>query len=131
MSLLNWQPEFSVGIDAMDDEHREMMDLINNTYSRLESESDAALIDECLGEIFNVISMHFALEERLMRNSGYTEYAAHKEDHEDLLDQIRDIMEDFDADRVSGAAALEARLSKWFAGHFSTFDARLHGQLKF
>jgi hemerythrin-like metal-binding protein len=71
MSLLQWKPEFSVGIDSMDHEHREMIDLINGTYERLEANSDAIQIEACLGEILSTISMHFALEERLMKHSQY------------------------------------------------------------
>lgn len=129
MSLLQWKPEFSVGIDSMDHEHREMIDLINGTYEKLEANSDAIQIEACLGEILSTISMHFALEERLMKHSQYEEYQAHKNDHEELLDQIRDLMDDFFADPLAGAKRLEESLSDWFARHFSSFDARLHGRL--
>ena len=129
MSLMQWKPEYSVGIDSMDDEHREMINLINEIYEKLESELDTDQIEQCLGDIFSTISMHFALEERLMQKSNYAEYQAHKDDHEDLLDQIRDLMDDFAGDTSSGATMLEQSLSNWFAGHFSTFDARLHGVL--
>ena len=129
MNLLQWKPEYSVGIASMDDEHREMIELINDTYARLESDSDAAQVEECLGEIFSTISMHFALEERIMRKAHYAEYPAHKNDHEDLLDQIRDLMDDFASNPGEGAKQLEQELSAWFASHFSTFDARSHGQL--
>ena len=130
MTLLQWKPEYSVGIDSMDDEHREMIDLINGTYEQMESDSDPLKVEECLGEIFNLISMHFALEERMMKNSNYDEYRAHKDDHEELLDQIRDLMDDFESNPESGAEHLKQGLSDWFAGHFSTFDARLHGRLE-
>jgi hemerythrin len=129
MSLLQWKPEFSIGIDAMDDEHREMIDLINETYQRLASDAGRDQVEECLGEIFNTISMHFALEEKMMRKAQYTEFQAHKDDHEDLLDRLRDLMDEFADDSEAGAAQLEQSLSDWFGGHFSTFDARLHGQL--
>lgn len=129
MSLLKWKPEYSVGIDSMDDEHREMIDLINTTYDKLEKESEAGQIEDCLGEILSTISMHFALEERMMQRSGYAEYQAHKNDHEKLLDQIRDLMDVFFDDPVTGGKRLEEKLSSWFATHFSSFDARLHGHL--
>lgn len=129
MSLLQWKPEYSVGDESMDAEHQEMIDLINETYEKLGSEPDADQIEECLGDIFSTVSMHFALEESLMRKSNYAEYQAHKDNHEELLDQIRDLMDDFDADPAAGAVQLEKRLSDWFAGHFATFDARLHGEL--
>jgi hemerythrin len=129
MSLLQWKPEYSVGIESMDDEHREMIALINDIYQRLDSDADVDRVEECLGEILSTISMHFALEERIMRNARYGEFQAHKNDHEDLLDQLRDLMDDFLADPATGTQQLEQKLSKWFAGHFSTFDARLHGEL--
>ena len=86
MSFLQWKDEYSVGIESMDDEHREMIALINSTYDKLGSDADPDQIDECLAEIFNTISMHFALEERIMRNAAYAEFEAHKNDHEELLD---------------------------------------------
>ncbi|MGI9261482.1 MAG: bacteriohemerythrin [Woeseiaceae bacterium] len=129
MSLLQWKSEYSVGIESMDVEHREMIDLINNVYQRLGSSPDPGDIEDCLEKIFNTISLHFALEERIMREHAYAEYAEHKEDHEDLLDEIRDLMDQFIADTDSGARLLEKRLSDWFVRHFATFDARLHGKL--
>ncbi len=113
----------------MDDEHQEMIELINETYAKMAQNPDADQIDECLGDVFNTISMHFALEERLMRDSHYAEYQAHKDDHEELLDQIRDLMDQFYDDPNSDSTQLERSLSDWFARHFSTFDARLHGKL--
>ena len=129
MSLLEWKPEYSVGIASMDDEHREMIALINDVYAKLGTSPDADTIEDCLEEIFNTISLHFALEERIMREQGYDEYKDHKEDHEDLLDEIRDLMEAFVNSPTQGARMLEERLSDWFAQHFASFDARLHGKL--
>ena len=129
MSLLEWKPEYSVGIASMDDEHQEMIVLINDVYRKLGTSPDADTIEDCLEEIFNTISLHFALEERIMREQGYEEYEGHKEDHEDLLDEIRDLMDEFVNNPIQGARMLEERLSGWFAKHFATFDARLHGKL--
>ena len=129
MSLLTWKSEYSVGIASMDDEHREMIGMINGVYARLGASSEPDDVEACLEEIFSTISAHFALEERIMREAGYEEYEAHKDDHEDLLDEIRDLMDDFVADAVTGGRILEERLSDWFTRHFGSFDARLHGKL--
>lgn len=129
MVLLEWKTEYSVGIASMDDEHREMIDLINDVYEKLGSMPDADKIESCLEEIFNTISLHFALEERIMRDSGYSEYEDHKDDHEELLDQIRDLMDGFATDPDEGSRQLKLHLSDWFGKHFASFDARLHGKL--
>lgn len=129
MTLLIWKQDYSIGIKSVDAEHREMISLINATYDAIEDKSDAHAIEEFLGDINASITAHFALEERVMRRAGYDEYEAHKEDHEDLLDEIRELMDACVDAPEHGIKMLQERLSGWFGGHFSTFDARLHGKL--
>jgi hemerythrin len=129
MSYLEWKAEYSVGIESMDVEHREMIELINNVYGELEGRRDADAIEGFLGEVHSAISSHFALEERIMREAGYEEYEAHKNDHEALLDQIHEMMDASFENADTGLEILEGNLSSWFSNHFSTFDARLHGKL--
>jgi len=129
MTLLNWKPEFSVGDAAIDHEHELMIQQINTLYDQLGSSVDAVAIEAMLGEIHADISAHFALEERLMREANYIEYADHKEDHEELLDQIHDLMDDYHLNPESGQEILKLKLSGWFGRHFATFDARLHRKL--
>ncbi len=129
MSLLNWKSEYSVGIDSMDDEHRQMFQLINEIHEEMHGRRNPDSMEQFLGDIHTAIAMHFALEERVMREAGYEEYEAHKEDHEELLDQIRDMMDTFDGDREAGFRKLSECLSGWFLTHFGSFDARLHGKL--
>ena len=130
MSLLEWKAEYSVGIQSMDDEHRQMIGLINEVYAELGGRRDSDSIEQFLGEVHSAIASHFALEERIMRDSGYSEYLAHKDNHEDLLDQIGDMMDAFHEDAATGFVVLEERLSTWFGEHFKSFDARLHGRLQ-
>ncbi len=129
MSLLEWNSEFSVGIESMDFEHRKMIGMINEIYDELMQHKDVESIEQFLGDIHAAISAHFALEERMMKNAGYGEYEAHKDDHEELLDQIRDMMDEFSVDPATGFGMLKANLADWFEAHFASFDARLHGQL--
>lgn len=129
MSLLKWKPSFSLGVPGVDLEHREMITMINQTFDHLEDENDADQVQAMLGEILSGISAHFALEERLMKNAAYAEYADHKENHEELLDDIRDLMDIYADDPKAGKQLLMARLTGWFENHFATFDARLHGAL--
>jgi len=129
MPLLNWKPEFSVGVDSVDFEHEQMISLINEIYDEMKLRKDADSIEQFMGDVHFAISAHFALEERLMREAGYAEYEAHKEDHEELLDQIRDLMDQFVSSPEQGFKLLQDGLSDWFEKHFATFDARLHGKL--
>jgi hemerythrin len=125
MALLQWKDQYSVGIDAVDHEHRELIDLINRLHAELTSKGTST--EAFFGDLLKAISSHFALEERFMRDERYDQLAQHKADHERLLDDIRDMMDEFIGEAEAGD--LSARLDAWFSRHFETHDARLHKAL--
>jgi hemerythrin-like metal-binding protein len=130
MVLIQWRKEFETGIADVDHEHKELVELINALHDRLGEDADDATISGFLGEVFARISAHFALEESIMRKHAYDDYAAHKAEHEALLDDIRDIMDDFSAGRFRDyRRALADAVRDWFVDHFKTRDARLHKML--
>ena len=129
MALIDWKRHYSVGIEAVDHEHRELIDLINRLHEELLAGTSEPAVTAFLGEIFRAISAHFALEERFMREHRYDQLADHKQAHEDLLEEIRDIMEGYEADPEGASRKLSHRLDKWFTLHFKTHDARLHHRL--
>ena len=129
MALIEWKDHYSVGIEAVDHEHRELIELINRVHDELEAGGGEEAVTAFLGEIHKGISAHFALEERFMREHGYDQLSEHKAAHEELLDGIRDIMDGYEADPQESSRRLSAELDGWFTLHFRTHDARLHHRL--
>jgi hemerythrin len=129
MPLIEWKSHYSVGVDAVDHEHRELIDLINQLHENLLAGTQEPAVTAFLGEIFRAISAHFALEERFMREHRYDRFAEHKQAHEQLLEEIRDIMDGYEADPEGVSKQLSNRLDAWFTLHFKTHDARLHHRL--
>ncbi len=129
MKYLQWREEFSIGVDSVDFEHRELMDMINMIYAELDNRRDMAEIRHTMAEVHAEVSAHFALEERIMRHARYVEFEDHKNDHENLLDQIRTMMDAIENDPEHALDMLSEQLADWFRGHFLTFDARLHNKL--
>jgi hemerythrin len=129
MGLLHWEKRYSVGIEAVDHEHRELIDLINRLYEEARARGSKVAVLGFFGDLFRAISAHFALEERIMRERGYDQLVQHKNDHERLLDEIRDIMEDYEMTDLFDEELLAQRLDAWFSRHFESHDARLHHAL--
>ena len=129
MTLLNWQPRYSVGVASVDYEHQHLIEMINELATEIEGSQYADAIELFLGELHAAISAHFALEERAMARAAYEEFEDHKADHEALLEQIRSMMDEYVSNPESGRSLLKASLENWFGHHFATFDARLHGAL--
>jgi hemerythrin-like metal-binding protein len=129
MAPIQWKPEYSVGIEGVDHEHRQLIELVNRIGETLASQRPAAEIEEEFAELHRAISAHFALEERFMRERGYDQLAQHKADHERLLDDLREIMDGCGEGRAVSPAPLTEAVEAWFAVHFQTHDARLHSRL--
>lgn len=121
-----WREEFALGLPSIDHEHRELIALINHIFA-CAAAADRERVTAELGETYARISAHFALEEQMMRDRGYDAYADHKADHERLLDEIRELMDAYEAGSYeTRREAFASRLEAWFVTHFRTQDARLH-----
>ena len=126
MSVLHWRSEFSVGIEIVDHDHRELIGRIRGRQKILGDSADADKIVEILEEIYADIAEHFALEEKLMEQLRYPAIADHKEDHETLLEELRDIMVGVEDEGVLDEVQLTDDLDRWFSDHFRFHDAKLH-----
>lgn len=126
MTLITWKDEFSVGVAEVDHEHRELIELINGLHDAIQEGASRDVVVSSLGEIYAQIAAHFALEEKSMLASHYPAYVSHKEDHETLLDDLRDIMDEVEDDGRYDQSVLSRDLERWFSTHFRTHDAKLH-----
>jgi hemerythrin-like metal-binding protein len=130
MALIEWKDEYAIGIPAVDHEHRALVRLINDLHGQLaQPGAPEDAVAAFLGEINVRIGAHFALEEKEMRDRRYDQLAAHKADHERLLDEIRDLMDRYEDDQSFDEQELARRLTDWFTVHFRTHDAHLHRYL--
>jgi hemerythrin len=129
MSLLHWKDQYSVGIDAVDHEHKELIDLINRLHQELHAADAKRTVPAFFGDLLKSISTHFALEEKFMRDHRYAALRSHKSDHERLLDELREIMETFEHSEEIDSLELGLRLDAWFSRHFRTHDVELHHML--
>ena len=130
MALIEWREEFCTGIKGVDYEHQKLIRQINAVYELVEDRADKALVIDSLGEIYGSISAHFALEEQMMNRHGYDHYQQHRADHERLLDDIRDITDEFEKSIDLDDTKFKQKLTDWFQMHFKTHDSRLHNLAK-
>lgn len=126
MPLIEWRDEYRTGIGGVDYEHEELIRQINAVYDAVENRGEREHVIDSLGEIYGSIAAHFALEEQLMLRHRYEHYPEHRADHNRLLDDIRDITEEFERSVELDDDRLRQKLADWFQQHFKTHDSRLH-----
>jgi hemerythrin-like metal-binding protein len=115
-----------VGHGELDAEHRAIFDLQDEAIAafragdRLRGAIALHAVEEALGD-------HFAVEERLMRDSGYPERAVHDEAHRLFVADLGRLASVV-SDGTSAAAAavwLDSRSGSWWRMHIRTNDAAL------
>jgi len=127
---IEWRADFETGNAEIDHEHQQMIERLNRFFAFVGEDVTIEQMVAELGEVYAWISAHFALEEKIMRARRYDQFEGHKEGHEQLLDDIRDIMDDCQAGTFAGMDdSLRVRLENWFVDHFKTHDSRLHGMI--
>jgi len=126
MALIEWKPEFSLGMPEVDTEHRDLIDIINRLYEKIQSRQNPATIVDFLAELRACATKHFVHEEQVMQRRGYSAYDEHRADHARLLDELDTMMNDLQNEGLREDDTIADRLHDWFCNHFKTYDAPLH-----
>lgn len=120
--LINWSDDFSVDIQELDEQHKQLVNLINSLYTGLASKHTAQAIEQVLDQLINYTTLHFAVEECLMRVFGYTGYDAHKCIHDRLIEQVTEYQRLYkNGDQTVGMNLLYF-LKDWLMTHISEED---------
>lgn len=88
LRIVSRQPSRPVpltGIPALDDEHEELLGLVDGMVSALRSGEDDLLVRTRLACLEAALREHFASEESLLRSSAYPRREAHEREHAELL----------------------------------------------
>lgn len=83
--LLAWDANYSIGVDTVDQQHRQLFEIINRFYDAWRSRAGRDALGRVFDELLEYTRYHFAEEERLMRETGYPGLAAHQRAHEELV----------------------------------------------
>lgn len=119
--LVHWSDDLNTGIKEIDDQHQTLARIANRIHQAIKQGEKQTHIDDLMGQLANYISIHFSVEESLMRTLNYPDYAAHKKSHEALLDQCLGIKMGIRSGKVTLSELLEF-LGPWFANHIQTAD---------
>jgi hemerythrin len=87
-AFFKWSPKYSVNIKIIDDQHRELVNILNrlcNAVTRREGNKAIAVI---LDSLMSYTQTHFRLEESLMQQAKFSDYEAHKLEHTKLIEQL-------------------------------------------
>lgn len=125
---MNWRSEYNTGIDVIDDQHKRILDYINQIED-VRFTRDRNQIKEVLDNIIDYTQSHFTFEESLQDEAGYKYRVPHKRVHDLFIKKIEDYRDRF----MMGQAIedeLHQILTKWLINHIQHDDADYVGAVK-
>lgn len=107
MKYMEWEPGFNFNIEAIDQQHRKLVDIINLLYETLHPATGKdelhALVDvlhkkaTAINNMLEYAIKHFRYEEKLLQENNYPEYDEHKRQHESFTSQVEMYKKLFDS----------------------------------
>lgn len=91
-----WQAEFSVGNSSLDDQHRELFELVNRIWEgRKESDKKKR---QLFDRILKTLRQHCDDEELVLARNACPDVESHRREHRKLIKQIQEALESCDKD---------------------------------
>lgn len=113
-----------VAVDFMNRDHAAFADLHRRLLDLLDDGAPHASIDHALDDLLHHTRVHFAEEEKLMRDVGFHAYPVHRGEHERVLGEMAQQADawrrDRDLDALSGW--IRTAVPEWFVAHIATMD---------
>ncbi|MBI5494612.1 MAG: hemerythrin family protein [Deltaproteobacteria bacterium] len=104
---LHWSSSLETGVAEIDLQHREFIARINRVFDACGKGQSAQELLSVLAFLEEYVVVHFGMEERHMKASGYPHYEQHKAQHDGFIRAFGELKREVDA----GGAGLNARLS--------------------
>ncbi|MGO9318154.1 MAG: bacteriohemerythrin [Terracidiphilus sp.] len=131
MPFIVWTNEMSVDVKMLDNDHKRLAILINDLHEGLMAGRAIDALERIFDELVAYTRIHFANEERLLAEAGYSGAAAHKQEHEHKIEQVLIMQARFISSKES-ADYIEIldQLKNWLFKHMENSDKEFVRHLK-
>ena len=129
-NLIVWSDELVTGIAKIDEQHRILVNSINDANTRLTNNSSAEILDQISRDLLSYALYHFETEEELMQEFNYAEANAEDKDehlrqHREFSSKVVSLREKVKAGNLISREDLLTFLNGWLINHILKSDKRL------
>jgi hemerythrin-like metal-binding protein len=124
MAFFEWGEKYSVNIKAIDDQHKKLIDILNNLFDSMKVGKAKDIMGKVLYELVDYTIYHFKTEEDLFRKYGYPELNRHKKEHDELTKQATELKNSFDKGETIITVEVMNFLKDWLNNHIIGTDKK-------
>jgi hemerythrin len=123
-TLISWDETFKVGVAEIDEQHKNLVRLINDLHSGMTQGQGKSVIGKILNDLFAYTATHFNTEEFYFGKLGYPDSAPHKQEHAAFVAKVVAFKQDFDAGKIGLSISVMTFLRDWLKGHIKGSDKK-------
>ena len=122
----------SVGIELVDEQHKMLIQHLNNLIRAVEQHQGPEKISETLGFLIDYTDFHFSAEERHMAANEYHNLDAHKSLHNEFKTTLGNLEADYleEGPTHELASSIDTLLINWLIKHIQSVDVEFGAFLK-
>lgn len=124
-ALVVWDDSLTMGDVHIDEDHRKLLDLINELYRDLKSTEGTGLTEDIYQRLKSHCDIHFQQEESYMVKVGYPDLEEHKQEHAAFMEKVHIFHEEFKAGHKKRGLELISMLGSWWNSHIGGADRKL------
>lgn len=129
---MQWNNNLSTGIEKIDEQHKELIRLVNDVLEACKQQKGREIVGEALAFLEDYVLIHFSCEEEMQRKHLYPEYRSHKALHDQFINQFKNLKSRYakEGASITVITALNRTLVEWLMEHIKVVDKAFADYLK-
>ena len=130
--LIIWTNKLSCGIKLIDDQHKGLVDLVNDMFNHVTGKEaqERDYFNMIIQEMIKYVKNHFSTEEKILLATKFSGYAEHKKEHDTFIFTVVGNIQDFQAGKRFILSNFTRFLRDWILSHIALMDKQYFEYLK-
>jgi hemerythrin len=122
--IIAWSDVYRTGIEIIDNQHKELVNLTNELYRACLSTSNVmhSVFKEAMSRMVEYVKFHFSAEVELLEQIKFPDIAEHKKQHAQLITQILQAAKDYNEGKKFVPNTFVRTLKDWIFSHIAVYD---------
>jgi hemerythrin len=130
MTVIKWLESYNTGVAQFDREHHKLVELIDVMYRAVRDKEGKETARRACTELIAYTIYHFENEELAMSAVNYPELEAHREEHNRLKAEVKELEQRLETNFPEAANELYRFLRQWLVNHIQECDKRYSSSLQ-
>lgn len=121
--IVVWQEAYSLGMPEIDEQHKGLLDLINQVWNAVVNKAPVREQIRLVEELEHYTISHFTAEEAFLKSVNYPDFEGHKQLHEAFVKRVAEEKANLAANGYLGLDILHF-LNDWLVNHILGVDKK-------